>query len=100
MGEYAIRVLALAIGAAALVVIPTVTPATAATINGKHFKKHRNKIQNGPGFGEHWSAGRARPVARSSRQAGPVCPGIARGFECATWPPPMEDDPDRKVSRF
>ena len=100
MDKFAIRVLTLAICATALAVFPAITSAEAATINGKHFKKHRNKIQNGPGFGEHWSAGRARPVARSSRQAGPVCPGIARGFECATWPPPMEDDPDRKVSRF
>jgi len=100
MGEFAIRVLALAIGAAALVLVPTVTPATAATIHGKHFKKHKNRVHYGPGFRGPWSAGRARLVATPSIQAGTVCPGIARSFECGTWPPPIEDDPDRKVSKF
>ncbi len=100
MGEFAIRVLTFAIGAAALVLLPTVTPANAATIHGKHFKKHKNRVQYGPGLSEPWSAGRARLVASPYGQAGPVCPGIARSFECKIWPPPYEDDPDRKVSRF
>src|ERR1700732_1523912 len=73
MGEFAIRVLALAIGAAALAVVPMVTPANAATINSKHIKKH--KIQKSRGFSDPWSAGQARPVARSPSQAGGVCPG-------------------------
>jgi hypothetical protein len=98
MDKFAIRVLTLAICATALVAFPAVTSAEAATINGKHIKKH--KIQKRYGFNDPWSAGQAWPAAKPSSRAGGVCPGIARGFECATWPPPMEDDPDRKVSRF
>ena len=98
MDKFAIRVLTLAICATALVVFPAITSAEAATINGKHMKKH--KIQKRYGFNDPRSAGRAWPVTRPSSRAGAVCPGIARGFECAIWPPPMEDDPDRKVSRF
>jgi hypothetical protein len=96
MGEFAIRVLALAIGAAALAVVPMVTPANAATINSKHIKKH--KIQKSRGFSDPWSAGQARPVARSPSQAGGVCPGNGRSFDCRVWPPPFDEDPDRKVS--
>jgi hypothetical protein len=29
-------------------------------------------------------------------QAGPICPGIARGIDCKVWPPPIDEDPDRK----
>src|SRR4029077_712982 len=29
-------------------------------------------------------------------QAGPVCPGIARSIDCKVWPPPFDEDPDRK----
>ena len=96
MSKYAIRLLTLAICATALVAVSTVTPAKAETGSSRHMKKHKN--QKSPGFGDGWSAGRAWPVARPSSQAGGVCPGIARSFECGTWPPPMYDDPDRKVS--
>jgi len=27
---------------------------------------------------------------------GPVCPGIARSIDCRIWPPPIDEDPDRK----
>ena len=97
MSKFAIRLLPLAIYGTALVVVPMVTPATAETSGGKHIKKH--KKQRSPGFSDPWSAGQAWPVTRPSSQAGEVCPGIARSFECAgAWPPPMYDDPDRKVS--
>jgi hypothetical protein len=98
MDKFAIRVLTLAVCATALVVFPAVTSAEAATINGKHMKKHKKPRSHG--FNDPWSTGQAWPVTKPSSRAGAVCPGIARGFECATWPPPMEDDPDRKVSRF
>jgi hypothetical protein len=26
----------------------------------------------------------------------PVCPGLARGIDCRIWPPPIDEDPDRK----
>jgi hypothetical protein len=98
MSQFAIRLLTFAICVTALVVAPMVIPAKAETSSSRHIKKH--KKQRSPGFNNPWSAGQAWPVTRPSSQAGGVCPGIARGFECRTWPPPMEDDPDRKVSRF
>ncbi len=98
MSKFAIRVLTLAIYATPLMVVPMVTPAEAAASGGRHIKKHKRNIHSGPGFGDPWSAGQARPVIRPSSQSGGVCPGNARGIDCRTWPPPMEDDPDRKVS--
>jgi hypothetical protein len=86
----------LVICATALAVVPMVTPANAATVNSKHIKKH--KIQKSRGISDPWSAGQARPVTRPSGQAGGVCPGNARSFDCRVWPPPFDDDPDRKVS--
>ena len=98
MSKFAIRLLTLAMYATALVVVPMVAPAKAATNSSKQIKKHKKRIRNSFGLSDPWSAGQARPVTRPSRPAGGVCPGIARSFECGTWPPPMEDDPDRKVS--
>jgi hypothetical protein len=85
-------ILMLATYATALVVVPVVTPAKAAVSNGRHLKKH--KKQNRAGFsypGQAWPGNRPSP-------AGAVCPGNARAIDCRVWPPPIEDDPDRKVS--
>jgi hypothetical protein len=98
MIKLATRLLTLAIFAMPLVLVPMVTPAKAAASSGKHVKKHKRNIYRGPGFGDPWSAGRARPFIVPSSPSGPVCPGNARGIDCRRWPPPMEDDPDRKVS--
>jgi hypothetical protein len=90
--------LTLAVCATALVLVPVVTPAKAETSSSKHIKKHKRKIQRSPGFGEPWSAGQAWPVARPPSPAGGDCPGSGRSFECKTWPPPMDEDPDRRNS--
>jgi hypothetical protein len=98
MSKFAIGLLTLAMYATALVMVPMVAPAKAATYSSKQIKKHKGKIQYRPGFRDSWAAGRAWLVTRPSSQAGGACPGLARSFDCATWPPPMYDDPDRKVS--
>jgi hypothetical protein len=91
MSKFAIRLLTLAISATALV--PTVMPARTATYS-KQIKKHKIILSN-PGYPR--SAGQA--WAGPSHQAGTVCPGgIARSFECKIWPPPIDDDPDRRMS--
>jgi hypothetical protein len=90
MSRIAIQLLMLATYATALVVVPAVTPAKATASSSKH-KKHR-----GRGFSDPRFVGQARPVPRPSSQA--VCPGNARGIDCRVWPPPIEDDPDRKIS--
>jgi hypothetical protein len=96
MSKFAIRLLTLAMFATALAVVPVITPAEAAT-NSKHAKKHLRMThwshRNSYGSSDPWSAGQARP----SSQAGEVCPGLARSFECrGTWPPPFDEDSDRK----
>ena len=97
MSKFAIRLLALAICATMLGVVPMVTGAVAETNKSKQIKKHKKVILRSPGFSYPRSAGQAWPVTRPSSQAD-VCPGIARGIDCKRWPPPMEDDPDRKHS--
>jgi hypothetical protein len=96
MSKIAIRLLTLTISATALVVVPALAPAKAATSSSRHMKQHEK--QKSRGLSGPWSAGQARSVAAPPSQAGAVCPGIARSFECRTWPPPFDDDPDRKHS--
>jgi hypothetical protein len=94
MSKSAIGLLTLAMYTTALAVVPMVTPAEAAT-NSKHTRKHQRTAQRRPAIIDSRAAGQARPVIRPSGQ---VCPGLARSFDCKIWPPPIEDDPDRKVS--
>ena len=94
MTKFAIRLLTLAVYTTALVVVPMVTPAKAATSSSKHTK-HKKKIRSG--VGDSWSAGQARPVTRPYYGTGEVCPGMGRSFDCKIWPPPFAEDPDRRV---
>jgi hypothetical protein len=94
--------LTLAICTTALAVVPVTTPAEAATgskhINKRHAQtRHvqrsfgnlvqRRRAQESFGFSDPRPAGRAVPS----------CPGNGRSFECSTWPPPIDEDPDRKT---
>jgi hypothetical protein len=90
MSKFATRLLMLAMYATTLVAVPLVIPAEAATNSTKHIK-HKKTIHNS------WSAGQAWPVTRPYSPPGEVCPGLARSFECRTWPPPFDQDPDRRV---
>jgi hypothetical protein len=83
MTRSAIRLLALTICATTL----AGTSAASGTSHGKHIKKHGFRIVR-----PAWP-GVSPPV-----QSGGVCPGMARSFDCKIWPPPFDEDPDRKVS--
>ncbi len=96
MSRFAIRFLTLAVYATALALVPTVTPAKAETSSSKHLKKHR--MHRHAGFGHRWSGGQPWPVARPATRAGEICPGMGRSFDCRVWPPPFDEDPDRKIS--
>ena len=85
MSKFAIGLLTLAMYAASLPVIAMITPAQAAT------KKHWR-----PRVNEPWYVGQARAFVPPYSEAGPICPGIARGIDCKVWPPPIDEDPDRK----
>ena len=103
MRQCAIQFLTLALYTTALAVVPVVTSAKAET-SSKHIKKHaqtrhmqrslttRSLVQRGHAR-ESFGFVDPRPAAST----GDVCPGNGRSFECATWPPPMYEDPDRKV---
>jgi hypothetical protein len=96
MSKFAIRLLTLVMYATPLPVISMITPAQAET-SSKHIKQqHRKNIQRSPGVSDTWSAGQARAFVPPYSQAGPICPGIARGIDCRVWPPPIDEDPDRK----
>ena len=92
MSKSAIGFLALAI--TALAVAPTVAPAEAGTNHSQHIKKHKTRNQAYRGLPP---AARTWPGASPPNQGG-VCPGIARSFDCKIWPPPFDEDPDRKIS--
>jgi len=96
MSRFAIRLLTLAVCATALALVPTITSAKAETSGSGHLKKHQK--QKRPGFGHRWSAGQPWPAARPPSAAGTVCPGMGRSFDCRVWPPPFDEDPDRKIS--
>jgi hypothetical protein len=101
MRPYAVRHLTLTICAAALIPLFTATDGEASS---RHVRKHQSishqRISHqrmSPGFRRVWAVGEIRPVAPTYNRVN-VCPGLARSFECSVWPPPFEDDPDRKVS--
>jgi hypothetical protein len=85
-----IRLLTLVITTTMLVGAATVAPAEARVHNKKH--KIRPAV-----FGRSASPDQAWH-GRSFNQPGSVCPGSGRSFECKIWPPPMDEDPDRKAS--
>jgi hypothetical protein len=88
VSKFAIRLSTLAIYATASVMVLMVAPADAAS-----GKKHQH--QRSTGVNNHWYTGQVWSV---TRPPGPVCPGLARSFDCKVWPPPFDEDPDRKVS--
>jgi hypothetical protein len=110
MRKSAIRLLTLAICTTALAVVPVITPAKAATsgkhikaaASSKHIKRHAQTrhVQRSVGSLVHKRRAQESFGFSDPRPAGPAvpsCPGNGRSFECATWPPPMDEDPDRKT---
>ena len=81
MSKPAIRLLTLAIFVTSMVMAPTVELAKAGS------KTHK-MIQRSLGV-RYSYAGQAWP-------SGPVCPGLGRSFDCKLWPPPFDQDPDRR----
>jgi hypothetical protein len=73
MRKLAIRLLTLTIYATATVAAPVVSPVNAANNDGKEVKKHHKKPQGGPSL-----SSRAKPSDNPF--------------------PPMNEDPDRRVS--
>ena len=94
MSKFAIGLLTLAMYAASLPVIAMITPAQAETSSSGHIQKHNKHWR--PRVSEPRYVGQAQAFVPPYSQAGPICPGIARGIDCKVWPPPIDEDPDRK----
>jgi hypothetical protein len=96
MRPTAIRLLTLTICTTTL--LPLVT-ATESEASSRHVRKHQwaSHQRMSPGYRHAWAAGEIRPVAPAYNR-GTVCPAMGRSFDCAVWPPPFDEDPDRKVS--
>lgn len=82
MRKSAARCLTFAIYAAALATVPVVTSSKAATNDSD--KEKAKKIQTNPSSSD----------PRSTDRASSTC---FRAIDCATWPPRINDDPDRKA---
>lgn len=89
MRHSATQCLAVAACAAAVASVVTVPEADAS---GRHARMHRHHRTN-IGFNDPHAGAIATPVSR-----GNVCPGNARAIDCTVWPPPINDDPDRKAT--
>ena len=95
MSKFGKRLLTLlAMYAMALALVPMITPAKAETSSSKYIKKHK-RIGQTPVIRDPWRSGRAWPNNQLSSQPNMTC---FRGIDCAKWPPPFDEDPDRKVS--
>jgi hypothetical protein len=96
MRPSAIRLLTLTVCATALISLVATTEGEASS---RHVRKHQSISHQrvSPGFRRAWAAGEIRPVAPAYKR-GTVCPGTGRSFDCAVWPPPMDEDPDRKAT--
>src|SRR5579863_4658496 len=94
MRHGAIRLLALTVGAIALV---AVVAAGEADASSRHIRKHHQRTNLGwnNSLRRSW-AEEVRPKVPSWSQGGDVCPGNARAIDCKIWPPPIVDDPDRR----
>lgn len=70
--------------------------ATDADASRRHIHRHHQPVSHRY-LPNNWAADDVRPVAVPSR-AGSVCAGAGRSFDCKIWPPPIDEDPDRKAS--
>ena len=87
--------LILTVGATATVPVVTATDVEASS---RHVRKHHHRMNLGwnNSWRRSWAAQDMRPVAPSWSGGGDACPGNARGIDCRIWPPPVNEDPDRR----
>jgi hypothetical protein len=98
MRHSAMRLLMLATSVVALMSVV----ATEAGAASRHVRKHHHRMNPAwdntwhNAWDNSWASGAVRPMVRPP--VGDVCPGSGRSFECKIWPPPFDQDPDRKIS--
>jgi hypothetical protein len=82
---------------AMVVISVTVTGAEASS---QHVRKHHHGVSlvHRSAFRGSWVPGEVRTMAPPPRRAGAVCPGSGRAIDCSVWPPPIDEDPDRRAT--
>ena len=92
MRKSPIQTLTVVISVTALAGTTTISPAFSGTSpktsHSKHLRRHQVVHRH---HGSPWFA------APPQNSPGDVCPNIGRSFDCKIWPPPMDQDPDRKT---
>lgn len=82
------------------VAVVTAAFAVPAFAQQQHHHHVRAASYHGPAYAAFRGAYNRLPMNESydleGIRAGPVCPGIARSIDCSIWPPPIDEDPDRK----
>ena len=93
MPHSAIRLLML--GACAMTAVAAA--ATDVEASSRHVRKHHQRTNLGANdsLRRAWAAQPVRFATPSRGRGGDVCQGT-RSFDCKIWPPPFDDDPDRK----
>jgi hypothetical protein len=91
MRHSATRCLVMAACATAAVFVATANEADARDRHVRLHRHHRTSI----GF-DNLPTGTIAPAVVPARTD--VCPGNARAIDCTVWPPPFDDDPDRKAT--
>jgi hypothetical protein len=89
--------LILAVCTAAVVSVVAVTEADASGHIRKHHPRTSHHQRTNIGFNDPRNTGVIAPAARSSGR-GAACPGNSRAIDCTVWPPPFDEDPDRKAT--
>ena len=87
------RFLTLAICAATVMAAPVVAAGDSAA-SSRHVGKHHARTS--PRVNNALASEQSRTFSPARNFSGDVCPGNARSFDCKIWPPPVQDDPDRK----
>jgi hypothetical protein len=94
-----IQMLAIVISVTALagsMISPAFSKTHSRTNHGKPPGRHRVVHWNdGPGYVR--PAHGSWPATQPQNSPGNVCPEIGRAFDCKIWPPPIDQDPDRKT---
>jgi hypothetical protein len=92
------KLLALTMCATVLAMVPEMTLARTETGGskhiGKHKRTHRSRVMRAPWPVQAWPDNQAWPNSQPRGQPR-TC---FRAIDCAKWPPPIDEDPDRKVS--
>lgn len=99
MRSHAIRLLTLTVSAVAMAAVVTTGAAEGSSRHiRKHYQPMSHQQRTDVRFNDARARGEVHPAAAPPGRTGSACPGNARAIDCTVWPPPIDDDPDRKAT--